>query len=333
MNTQHANCMHPKRFVRRFGMRRRQCGECKCTWRIRQKKRGRKAKRVSSAFVSAYLSGFVSTVRNIALQRKTSRSNVQRALTRSLEKYVLLHGNDWRTLVPIEGGIVLIADAIWYRVKGMKYTIYVLLLRPQFGTIAVILPPIILPGHEDIAGWLKAISIVPECMEARIGAIVCDGGTGLVNLAYRHQWLLQRCQFHLLSAVQNYITTGPRSKHLVFAKRVMSLVQQAISEPSQTTVRQAINELERIHKVSRSKGVRRVLGGLALHLNEYRTYLNHPEWNLPDTSNTAESCIQCIRDLMYKCRGFRTKEKLELWLKAFAAHQKTICCRGKNQPN
>lgn len=330
MNSQHANCTHPKRSVRRFGARRRQCGKCKCTWRIRQKKRGRKAKRASASFASAYLSGFRSTVRNMATQRKIGRSSVQRALARSIEKYTVQHGNDWFMRIPTDGDLVLIADAIWYRIKGMKYTIYVLLLRQKCGIDAVILPPTIFPGHEDIAGWLEAVSIIPKDMKIRIGAIVCDGGTGLVNLAYRNKWLLQRCQFHLLSAVQNYITTGPRSKNPAFAQTVLHLVQKVITETSQMCVLHALKELREIQMASRSKGVRRILGGLALHLNEYRTYIDYPQWNLPATSNTAESCIQCIRDLMYQCRGFRTKEKLELWLRAFVAHKKTIRCRSKS---
>lgn len=284
-------------------------------------------------FVSAYLSGFVSTVRNIASRRKVGRSSVQRDLARSLEKYVRLHENDWRTLVPEQGNLVLIADAIWYRINGMKYTIYVLLLRPRLGDEAVILPPTILQGHEDIAGWLVAVETIPDGMKARIGAIVCDGGTALVNLAYRNMWLLQRCQFHLLSAIQNYVTTGPRSKQLAFARRMMRLVTQAVTESSPTRAREALGELECIRSVSRSTGIRRILRGLSLHLSEYRTYLMHPKWRLPATSNTAESCIQCMRDLMYQCRGFRTKERLELWLRALAMHQKIIRCRPKNQPN
>ncbi len=329
MNKKHANCTHPKRSIRHFGARRRQCGVCRRTWRIRQKKRGRKPKRASPDLAVTYLDGFTGTVRTMASRKKIGRSSAQRMLARSLEKYVELHGHEWGTRVP-RGDLILVADAIWYRIGGMKYTIYVLLLRPRRGTEAIILPPRVLPGHEDIAGWLEALSPVPKPMKARIGAMVCDGGTGLVNLAYRNNWLLQRCQFHLLSAVQNYITTGPRSRQLPFARKVMHLVLRAVTESNGTKVRMALHELERICARSRSTGVRRVLRGLSLHLDEYRTYLSHPTWHLPATSNTAESCIQCIRDLMYHCRGFRTKQKLELWLKAFATHQKTIRCLPKS---
>lgn len=290
-------------------------------------------KRASPTFASAYLSGTVSTMRNTASRRNVGRSSVQRALARSLEKYVRVNDTEWLALVPKQGDLLLVADAIWYRVEGMKYTIYVLLLRPRQGSVAVILPPVLFPGHEDNAGWEHAYATIPEAVQARIRAMVCDGGTSLVRLSYRNGWLLQRCQFHLLAAVQNYVTTGPRSKHPLFAQTVMHLVQQATSEPRMVLVHAALDELERIRNESRSKGLRRVLGGLAMHINEYRTYLNRAEWCLPATSNTAESCIQCIRDLMYQCRGFRTKEKLELWLKAFAIHQKTIRCNGRNQPN
>jgi len=319
--------------IRRFGKRRRQCSVCKKTWRMWRKKRGRKAMRLAPNYITAYFSHRSRTVRAYADGRSGSKSRVQRRLARSLTAYVAAQEGAWRAIIPKHGELILVADAIWHRIRGEKYTIYCMFLRPKRGADAVIVPPHLSIGHEDAAGWQRALHTIPHAVRMRIGALVCDSGTGVVSLAHRNGWLLQRCHFHLLSAVQNYLTTGPRSKHRPFAQHVMQEVQRALTASSETVARDSLARLAAIRAGTRSRGVRRVLGGFLLHWQEYRTYLAHPEWSLPTTSNTAESFIQCVRDLMYRCRGFRTQEKLIAWITALAAHKKTIRCRGKNQPN
>ena len=319
--------------IRRFGKRRRQCSVCKKTWRVWRKKRGRKRARPASAPITAYFSHRSRTVRASADDRSKSKSRVQRRLARSLAAFVAIQHNAWRALIPKHEELLLVADAIWHRIRKEKYTIYVMLLRPKYGNNAVILPPQLIIGHEDAAGWQQALQTIPPALRMRIGALVCDGGTGVISLAHRNGWLLQRCHFHLLSAVQNYLTTGPRSKNRPFAQEIMREVQKALTTSTEEAARDPLAHLAVIRATTRSRGVRRVLGGFLLHWREYRTYLARPEWLLPTTSNTAESFIQCVRDLMYRCRGFRTKEKCIMWITALAAHKKTIRCNGKNQPN
>lgn len=333
MNTLHAKSTCCKAAVRRYGERRRQCGNCGNTWRIRRKKRGRKAQRASAQLVLAYLARRVANVRELAKRRKEGKSSSQRALARSLAYFIRLNPEPGRSLVPRQGRLILIADAIWYYVQGKKYTIYVVLLRPRLGTEAIIWQPHLAPGHEDLAGWLAAIVTLPPAIQRRIGALVCDGGTGITHLAYRHGWLLQRCHFHLLAAFQNYLTTGVRSRQRPFAREVMRLTQSVINDPHEATAHGALRALGAMYQHTKSRGLHRTIRGLKLHWREYRTYATHPHWRLPATSNAAESCIQCIRDLLYRCRGFRSVGQLKRWLAAFTIHKKTIRCRGKNQPN
>lgn len=281
----------------------------------------------------AYLERRSGTVRQKAAILGVGKSSVGRLVARSLAAYVRRTQRAWVDMIPQEGPLLLVADAIWYRLLGIKHTIYCMLLRPKDADIAVILPPIVVSGHEDIAGWLHASNTLPENIRNRVGALVCDGGSGIVALVRHHGWILQRCQFHLLSAVQNYLTTGPRSKHPAFAREVMQDVLAILSVSSLGMAKSALMRLSVLRRTTRSRGLRRVLNGLALHLDEYRTCYLRPEWRLPATSNSAESFIQCVRDQMYRCRGFRSKERLILWLAAIAAHKKTIRCRPKNQPN
>ncbi len=319
--------------TRRFGKRRRQCSVCKKTWRRWRKKRGRKVMRLAPQYITAYFTHRSRTVRAYADGRSKSKSCVQRRLAHSLTAFVAAQENAWRAIMPEQGELILIADALWHRIRKEKYAIYIMLLRPKHGSDAVIVPPQLIAGHEDAAGWQQALHAIPPAVRMRIGALVCDGGTGVVSLAHRNGWLLQRCHFHVLSAVQNYLTTGPRSKNRPFAKRVMREVQRVLTASTEVAARDSLARLAVIRDETRSRGVRRVLGGLLINWREYRAYLVRPEWSLPTTSNTAESFIQCVRDLMYRCRGFRTKEKCITWITALAAHKKTIRCNGKNQPN
>lgn len=289
--------------------------------------------RLAPEYITAYFTHRNRTVRAYADGRSGSKSRIQRRLARSLAAYGAAQKDAWRAIIPKHGKLLLIADAIWHRIRGEKYTIYCMFLRSKRGVDAIIVPPQLRAGHEDAAGWQWALGTIPPAVRMRIRALVCDGGTGVVSLAHRNGWLLQRCHFHLLSAVQNYLTTGPRSKHRPFAQHVMREVQRVLAASPESAVRDSLARLTTIRAETRSRGVRRVLGGFLLHWREYRTHLVHPAWSLPTTSNTAESFIQCVRDLMYRCRGFRTQEKLIAWITALAAYKKTIRCNGKNQPN
>lgn len=315
--------------LRRFGRRRRQCSQCFSTWRIRKKRRGRKQIRISYDFILAYLQKRVSSLRDLALRRCCGKDHLQVLLRRSLTKYVKDLSPKWSTAIEGMEPLIAIADAIWYRLQGEKHTIYVILLRPVSSNKAVICPPIILCGHEDRAGWNEAFACLPASLKNRVVALVCDGGSGLIWFAHDHHWIIQRCHFHLIAAVQNYLTTGPRSMNLDYAQSVLKLVQSLLRTADPSKVRALLHKLERIRKQSHSRGLRRVLGGLITNHVDFHAYLNYLKYNLPTTSNAAESCIQCFRDLMYRARGFRSQSALILWLTALALFKKTIHCNGK----
>lgn len=329
MNTQHtkSSCCNAK--VNRFGQRRRLCIACRRTWRIRQKKRGRKALRAGEDLVLRFFQKRLPPLRVVAKARGCGKDTVQLRVKKSLAVYLKKHGNDWLALLVSPSPLIAVADAIWYRVQGQRYTIYVILLRPIKSDQAVICPPVIVKGHESIPGWREALEALPKSLEKRIVALVSDGVGSLLSLVKARPWVIQRCHFHLISAVQNYLTTGPRSRNRQYAFRVMHLVQEILTCADQGKLQTLTRALAKIRTESRSRGLRRVLGGLLRDLADYHAYLNFPELHLPATSNTAESFIQCLRDLMYRCRGFRSLESLQTWLKGLAAFKSTMQCNGK----
>lgn len=279
--------------------------------------------------VIRYLNKQLPPLRVLTQQRNCGKSVLQTRLQRSLKIYVQKNQERWKRVLPRSGGLVAVADAIWYRVAGQKYTIYVILLRPADSTHAIICPPLILPGHEDSWGWQQAFDNLPSKFKTRILALICDGGTGLVLAARSRGWIIQRCHFHLLAAVQNYLTTGSRSTRRAYALHVLKTVQRLLKTNKHKKLLPLLAELTEIRSRSASRGLRRVLGGLVQKYSDYHTYLKYPQLNLPATSNSAESFIQCIRDLMYRCRGFRSLATLKCWLTASSIIKKTIQCNGK----
>ncbi len=329
MNIKHTKSPCCGASIQRWGSRRRCCVHCHKTWRIRQKKRGRKSKRANERMVIRYLEKQLPPLRVLAQQRNCKKSVLQTKLQRSLKIYIQKNQERWKRAFHQSGCLIAVADAIWYRVAGQKHTIYVILLRPVCSPRAVICPPLILPGHEDAWGWQQAFERLPPKIKTRISALICDGGTGLIITARSHGWLIQRCHFHLISAVQNYLTTGPRSAQRAYALQVLRTAQGLLRTNKPKELLPILTELTEIRGRSASRGLRRVLGGLLQNYSDYHTYLKHPQLNLPTTSNSAESFIQCIRDLMYRCRGFRSLTTLKRWLTAVSIFKKTIQCNGK----
>lgn len=329
MKNKHTKSPCCKASIQRFGERRRRCAACYQTWRIRKKKRGRKRIYAQSSLALAYLEKEMPPLRVFSRQKRKSKSAVQRMLRQSIEAYIRREDTRKNAALPQTGPLIAVADAIWYHVGKEFYTIYVILLRPLASVEAAICPPVVLRGREDLQGWKQAFYALPHATKLRIIALVCDGATSLVALARLRQWILQRCHFHLIAAVQNYLTTGRRSAHRAYAFRVLRTVQTLLATNEPREIKKICRALRVIRRKSKSRGLKRVLSGFLKTYYDYHAYLRYPELNLPTTSNAAESCIQCIRDLMYRCRGFRSYSSLILWLTALALFKKTIRCNGK----
>lgn len=277
----------------------------------------------------AFLEKRLPPLRVLAKQKDNDKDHLQRKLRASLMAYHKQEANNWKEQLP-KGALIAVADAIWYMLSDRKHAIYVILLRSVKDDIATVTPPILIEGHEDMAGWMRAFKNLPLELQKRIQAVVCDGGVGIVGTVRAHGWILQRCHFHLLAAVQNYLTSGPRSARREYALFVLRHIQKFLVGKH---LKAEADILQEVAHTSKSHGLRRVLGGLLRDRADYHAYLHYPELRLPTTSNSAESAIRSIRDLMSRCRGFRSREATELWLTAWAVHKKTIHCRPKNQPN
>src|ERR1700690_3004668 len=108
--------------VRRFGGRRRQCSDCKKTWSIRKKKRGRPRIRPRNAVIERTLLGRY-TLRQLAKERgllsaPTLRYRFRQALVRFVEL-----PRQYR--VPNEP-LILLADGMRFQFAGKPWVLYLM---------------------------------------------------------------------------------------------------------------------------------------------------------------------------------------------------------------
>lgn len=310
----------------RFGERRRRCNVCLKTWRVWKKKRGRKRARTSPDFLIKYLKHEVPSL--YALARKSnpkSEDGLNRKLNRSLEYFVA--NTSWPE-IPKEALLIAVADAMIIGLNGQQFTFYLILLRTTNGNRAVITKPFIKEGDETWHGWEEAFKQLPEDTLASICALVCDGHKGLVDRAKNLGWLIQRCHFHLLASVQNRRSRWQHSRHRTLGKFLYHHANEILTNSSDEVVAESVSVLSEIEKYTSSPVLRRILRGLKINYSHYRTYLKHPELNLPKTSNSAESVIGSIRMLCHRAHGFRTIKSLTLWAHALLKFKQTVACNG-----
>lgn len=231
------------------------------------------------------------------------------------------------------GPLIAIADAMIEYIDKRPYTIYFILVRSIHGSQAFILPPLMLPGGELVSGWGQSFRGIPAEVFARIVALVCDGHQGLVCGSKRLGWLLQRCHFHLLARIAHNVSFGPSGKNRSLGIRIQKLVHVVLYNKEISLVHEALDEIKVIKKTITSRNFKTVLSGFLKHYDDYRTYLELPQFQLPSTSNTAEHLVGLVRDLQYRAHGFRTPDSLFAWVSGFCKYHKSVTCRPKIQPN
>lgn len=255
---------------------------------------------------------------------------LRQRLETSLSKYLAHTG--W-VYPQTNTGFIAIADAMWQMIEGQMCCVYFLLLRPVDSNTAWIMPPCVVPGGESAIGWQVTLDCIPADLRKQIKVIVCDGDPHLVYQArVTYGWLIQRCHFHLIASIKNYATTGPLSRNQTLGKIVLTAVRASLVTSDELELEEVLLEIGLLSKLVKNKKLRARLRGLLKYINDFRTYKKYPELNLPLTSNAAESLVQCVRDLQYRARGFRTVSSFMRWVTGLCLAKKKIICNGVYQP-
>ncbi len=316
--------------VHKFGNRRRQCSQCKKTWRIRKKKVGRKIKREDETFVLKYLHHEIPSLYAKARAQGITDDKLRNRLLKSREK--LLRSTHWPTL-PRQKPLIAIADAMVCYIDSSWYTFYFILIKKPHQNYAIVAQPYVREGTEVWLGWCEAFSKLPLKTMASIVALVCDGHTGLVSTAKREGWILQRCHFHLIARLQTRRSKWKLTRHGEEGKILYGLVQKVLTLPASQDLSAYLEELRLRGKITKTRDLKTVLIGFTKHYQDYRSYLTYPELNLPKTSNAIESMIGLVQQLKSRSRGFRTISALTAWVNAVLKNRKRFTCNGFHQPN
>lgn len=317
--------------IYQHGQRRRQCSLCKRTWRIRQKKRGRKLRRINTDIVKRFLKNGSFNIFEHAQRLNIGISALQERIRKSRDLF--LSKEEWPK-IPGSCKLITVVDALIEKIDKQYYTVYFVALRSTKSEKAVILEPIIFPRYENKKDWQRVFKRIPRETRNRILALVGDGKPCLITITREYGWLFQRCHFHLLAELHRWASFKRRSKNRKLAEKLNGLVRNIITTKNEKQLKTSLNETAKLvrdpHVPIRIK--QRFLKGFYRNFEFYRTYLNHSELNLPKTVNSCEKLCGFVRKFLNKTNGLRTAKSFSKWTKTLMLHQKKINCRGTNFP-
>lgn len=226
---------------------------------------------------------------------------------------------------------VLLMDGVWYAFKDHYWILYLFLLKRKDGT-AYVLDPVMLKGKESLENWQQALRTIPRRFKKQIRVVVSDNFRSSVIVARKAKWLHQLCHFHLLAELRR--KRGKRKK-TISAKALREEIYQSIQTVLYVRAKEKVVAL--LHRLrvladDPSCPVRLsfIVGEFIRRHALYRTYLDHPEYDIPTTTNAVESFNKMIRK---HTRYLRTPRAVQLWATVFVRRRKTIRCNGRHQPN
>ena len=285
MATQHAKSPCCRGRINRFGKRRRQCFVCKRTWRIRQKRRGRKRKRIA-----------VSLLNRILLERHTIAQE-KRNVRLSRSGIALRYAKAMRTLVERRpalsscGPYALIGDGLYFKFKRKEWVMYLMAVKPPRSKKAYFLDPVLLEGRECFERWAQAVATVPVSVKKRIRAFVSDGFRGSQLLSEQNHWWHQRCHFHLLAnLVRGKGKRRYRIRSTALRDNLLEAARTILSSRNTHRLSQARKRIRRlINRPVCPPYIRKQALEFLEREYDFRVYLKRPELNLPTTTNAIES--------------------------------------------
>jgi hypothetical protein len=224
--------------------------------------------------------------------------------------------------VPGTGKLILLVDGVWYKFKGQYWVIYLMGVRPIESNQAWILEPVLLPGKETGYKWKQVIESLPEELLNRVCAMVSDGIKGGKGIAKRHNWIIQRCQFHLIALLKN----RHGNKQDVISRGIEKRIKEILKMRDMEQIKEALLGVHQL--VDAKQGTPRIKGVAREFIRLYKDFfgfLIYPEYRLPRTNNSMESYASLLRDKLY---NISTSKALGLWIRGFIKLRKRIKCNG-----
>lgn len=305
---------------------------CARTRRLCPVKRGPKPKVTSRRTTLAFLTGRAH-VRDIAALRKQSYGGAHAALQRGIGKLM----RDRPQAFPWDNGeVILIADALWLRIKGERVTVYVVLLRLPHESTAYLVSVQPLFGWESGKGWREVIRAFPRCLREYVAAAVIDGNGGLQEAIQEHcgippdePVLMQHCQFHCLAALLHRL--GKKAVRVQpdtalcweFARRMLATADADERLIWRNLLVMAIRLPECPERTRR--------GIIWFDVAYRRTTVcyDSPSRSIPTTTGTAEAVCRQLRRTFERIRP-RSAERLQQACRLFLRRHPQFRCAGWN---
>jgi hypothetical protein len=327
MDSWHAKSPCCRAKIHRFGSRRRRCSQCKRTWRIRKRRRGRKPRRSRPGILQAVLLEG-RTLKTLAPHYGLTAQGLSRRFRRALRESV----SRPRRLRLRRGALVLLLDGLYFSFRGKDWVLYVMAVKPCRHNRAVFLDPLLLPGRENLRGWSQAIATIPAPVHRRIRASVSDEILGIIRLGTTRGWIVQFCHFHLISRLHS--CRGRRNRKLpgrALREALYQLTRQALELPDGPALQGVLKELRcLVGQATGLRVMRMIVREFLRRIEHFRAYRKYPELDLPTTTGSVEAMNRRVRDLMRQTRSISSPQALLLWATALIRTRPNVMCNGKH---
>ena len=321
MNKLHEKSPCCRAVIYKFGGKRRQCSLCKKTWTVWVKKRGRKPSRPNRNLLEKVLI----EKRSLLSVGLTKKHFCKSSLSAKFGKAMRSCLDNSELITTITGPQVLVIDAVWFRFGRERWTLYLGAVRAINDTKANIMEPKLVKGRECCKGWADYLNSLEETVKIPVKAVVSDGFRGIDQIARKHDWVLQRCHFHLIARLQARRGYWKKFADSPIREEIyQTAVELLYAKENKNILKEQLEYL--ISKPNCPRRLKMISSEFLRHLHQFRSYLLYPELNLPATTNSIESLNKIIRS---RCRHLCTPESLLLRVKTLLKIRKTVTCNPK----
>jgi hypothetical protein len=232
-----------------------------------------------------------------------------------------------------QGPLILLADGLFFHFRRQPWVLYLIALRSCAGGKAVFLDPVLFPKKESAMRWQQALEMaIPSRAKPQIRALVADNLNGMKKIAKRQGWVLQLCHFHLIQKFQIQYRRQRRAlKGGILREEIYRRIRQAIEVSEGSLLNASIARLAQLAQTPTiTYRIQAMVREFLASIQYYRSYLMHPELNLPSTTNTVESMGCIVRDLFRRSHSASNPHALLQWATALIRLRKELNCNGKH---
>lgn len=231
----------------------------------------------------------------------------------TLRKY--LDALDIPVFNPVPRVIVLVLDALYF---GEKKDQNGLLVCKDYLTKEIVYYNFI---HTETKLVYQEAKQKLEQKGFTILAVVADGRIGIKPVFKGIP--LQMCQFHQIQIVNRYLTKKPKLEPAIRLKEIMGKLTKSSEKEFKILIDKWLEDYQYFldeqttnpitgRKIYTHKRLRSAVYSLIRNMEHLFTYQNHPELNIPNTTNSLEGWFSHLRKLLNCHTGLRKDRRNKL---------------------